>query len=127
MYCTGCGAPEEAGYSACRRCNAPYAHAPAVGERRGVGPTNCKRRDGHVSRNASVALVDGRITISSGTPSVISLQEITDVRGEDSFNGEHYSGTRWVILRFHGQEVGFMMKPENAAMWLEALGAYARR
>jgi hypothetical protein len=92
-----------------------------------LGPTNCKRRDGHVSRNAKLTLAGGHVTISSGSPSSIALGELINVRAEDTFNGEHYSGTRWVILRTKEQEIGFMMTPDHAQAWLDSLGVHGTR
>ncbi len=89
-----------------------------------LGPTNCRRRDGHVSRNASITLLGDRISISSGTPSVVALTDIVDFRCEDSYSGEHLGGTRFLILTLRGQEIGFAMKPEYAAAWLQALSGH---
>ena len=44
------------------------------------------------------------------------------MRTDASYNGEHYSGTQWLILAVPGKEVGFMMKPEYAQAWVQALG-----
>ena len=128
MTCDRCGAPLAPGHVVCPFCEVPYdpakiAALPRVAAPSGnAGPTKCRRRDGHVSRNASAVLAGGHVTLSSGTPSVIAVEEILDVRGEPSFNGERYGGTEFVILRLRDHEVGLMMKPDDARAWLTALG-----
>jgi hypothetical protein len=130
MFCVQCGTPEEAGLAVCRKCGAPYADGSHVGYGDGarhtglkLGPTNCRRRDGHVSRNCAITLLDDRIAVSSGTPREVALSELGGFRTMDGgYNGEHYSGTKWLVLSLHGQEIGFMMKPEYADAWQQVLG-----
>jgi hypothetical protein len=126
-----CGTIEEAGVAACRACGVPYAdgshaayHAPGVHLGVKLGPTNCRRRDGHVSRNCAITLLDDHIAVSSGMPTSIAVGDIAGFRAEGSYNGEHYSGTQWLVLTLRGQEVGFMMKPEYAQAWIQALSGH---
>ncbi|HEY8076160.1 MAG TPA: hypothetical protein VIF62_18670 [Labilithrix sp.] len=128
MFCVQCGTQEQPGLATCAKCGAAYAdgvhaayHAPGSHTGLKVGPTNCRRRDGHVSRNCAITLLDDRIAVSSGTPTTIALAEIHAVRADTSYNGEHYSGTGWLILSLAGKEVGFMMKSDVADVWVKAL------
>jgi hypothetical protein len=129
MFCVQCGAPGEAGFAACRGCGALYADGSHVGYRQAephlslkLGPTNCRRRDGHVSRNCAITLLGDHIAVSSGTPTTVALSDVVAFRAMDGgYNGEHYSGTKWLVFSIRGQEVGFMMKPAYADAWVQAL------
>lgn len=130
MFCVQCGAPET-GAATCQKCGTPYAdgphaayHAPGAHTGLKVGPTNCRRRDGHVSRNCSITLLDDHIAVSSGTPSSVALTDVVGVRVDTSYNGETYGGTRWLIFSLRTQEVGFMMKPDAATAWANALTSH---
>jgi hypothetical protein len=86
-----------------------------------VGPVNCKRRDGHVSRNCVMRLEQGQVLLSSGTPTAIPIGELVSSRKEESFNGEHWGGCCFIVLSLHSQEIGILMKHEYADTWLRAL------
>jgi len=126
----------EAGNTACHYCHARYFAEPsseaaqfqapaAAATTRTLGPTRCRRRDGHVSRPSNVTLAGGYVSFTSGHPDRVALGELLDVRVADSLNGEHYSGAQFVVLRLATQEIGVMMTPDNARLWLDALGKRA--
>src|SRR5690242_4322041 len=105
---------EEDNRARCSHCGAPYAdgahtayRAPPQGQLHGsLGPTRCRRRDGHVSRVVSAQLSNGVVSISHGTPASFPLADIVDVRTDASFNGEHWGGTEFVIVRLRDHEIG---------------------
>jgi len=80
-----------------------------------------------VSRNCSITLLDDHIAISSGTPNSVQLTRISFRVVDGGYNGEHFGGTKWLILTLPGQEVGFMMKPEYANAWEQALNGQMPR
>lgn len=86
-----------------------------------VGPLNCKRRDGHVSRICSLRLQGGELIFSAGTPSAIPIGKVVSFRREESYNGEHWGGNCFIVLTLPSQEIGILLKHEYADTWMRAL------
>jgi hypothetical protein len=156
MSCKECGAPREPGHVLCKFCHVPYddeelrgafpcpgcktlnlgdarqcvscgaavAHGGASATH--LGPANTHRRHGHVSRRTVVTFSGGHLVFSAGSPAVITVDQILEVRTDTSFNGEYYGGTRWVIMVLQDGEHGFMVKPGDAETWVEALAPRAK-
>ncbi len=79
-----------------------------------VGPLHCKRRDGHVSRNASLRLEAGQLVFSAGTPATIPIDQVVGFRREESFNGERWGGCCFIVLSLPSREIGILLKHEYA-------------